>query len=157
MSILPHNGFIGELKGKVRNEANLINFDQAYQSIDDGDIKYAGVTVTVNDDGSLTLDGTATGSATVTLLTKQGGFGTNVHLTLGKVDLGKDAKSNVTVESNGTVYASSHANSSVTFTATGDSIYTVKLNIADGDTFEKVTIYPVLNYGTSAASYFAIN
>ena len=154
--LLPSNGILGEIKGKVRNEANLIVNDETYNGLDDQE--YAGVKITVNDDGSLTLDGTATGTTDVVLLTKTEGFGEGVNLTLGKVKLGDDAEnSRLTVYKGNTLIASSTPYSPIVFTATGTDTWYVKLSIREGDSFDNVTIYPMLNYGSTAAPYYAVN
>ena len=154
--LLPSNGILGEIKGKVRNDANLIVNDDTYKRIDDQE--YAGVTVTVNDDGSLKLDGKATGSTSFVLLTRPGGFGENVHMSLGKVNFGKNAeKTHVTVYNGSTLTATSSANSAIAYSASGTNTWEVKIEIVEGDTFDNVTIYPMLNYGSTAAPYYAIN
>ena len=112
----------------------------------------------MNDDGSITLDGDADGTASFTILSRQGGFGEGVHMTLGKVDFGKNAENtHVTVKNGSTLTATSMAKSAVTFSASGTNTWEVKIEIADGDKFDNVTIYPMLNYGTTAAPYYAIN
>ena len=154
--LLPSNGILGEIKGKVRNEANLIVNDDTYEELNDKE--FAGVTVTVNDDGSLKLDGKATGSTSFTLLTRTGGFGENVYMSLGKVNFGKNAENtHVTVYNGSTLTATSSANSAIAFSASGTNTWEVKIEIAEGDSFDNVTIYPMLNYGSTAAPYYAVN
>ena len=143
---------------KVRNEQNLLDPD-FYTSIVSGDQK--GVKVTVNDDGSITLDGTATGKSNLRLFEISDYAVNGLTLTIGSVDFGEDAENSCLLwrhggGSDGVHYYELYSGDSETFTINyADSQnYNFYLSIVEGDEFDNVTIYPVLNYGVTAVSYF---
>ena len=142
-----------DVKETMRNDSNLLLLKD-YESIG-GD--HNGVKVVINKDGSITLDGKATSATSLLMYTNAAGFGSNVFVSLGKADFGENAEGTALVLYNDNVEgARSLANDDVTFTSELGHTYLLKLEIAEGDEFENVKIYPVLNYGTSAESYFTV-
>lgn len=155
--VMNFTGALDGLKENVgetmRNESNLL-LVKDYDSIDG---EHGGVDVSVNKDGSITLDGQSTANTSVLLYTNAAGFGSNVFVSLGKADFGEGAEGTALVLYNDNVAAvRSLANDDVTFASELGHTYLLKLEIAAGDEFDNVTIYPVLNYGTSAESYFTV-
>ena len=155
--VLNFTGALDTIKGDVgetmRNESNLLQVKE-YGSIEG---KHGGVDVSVNKDGSITLDGKSTAATSLLLYTNATGFGSNVFVSLGKADFGDEAEGAALVLYNDNVVAArSLANDDVTFASELGHTYLLKLEIAEGDEFDNVTIYPVLNYGTSAESYFTV-
>ena len=111
------------------------------------------VTVTVNSDGSITLDGTASGDviigfptnpATIDLpnasYTLSGGLSSSIYLTL------YDGTDNT-----GTRY--NNMSSAKTFTLTSGHIYAPRLVMTNGTTASNVTIYPMLRLSSESATY----
>lgn len=155
--ILNFTGALDTIKDDVgetmRNESNLLQMKE-YESIAG---EHGGVKVVVNKDGSITLNGKSTAETSLLLYTNATGFGSNVFVSLGKADFGDKAEDTSLVLYNDNVEAArSLANDDVTFASELGHTYLLKLEIAEGDEFENVKIYPVLNYGTSAESYFTV-
>lgn len=148
------DGFKDDLKEKTANEANLLK----YEDYEDIAGEYNGVTVKVNKDGSIKLDGTATADITIVLTENINGYGL---MTLSSLDMGDEAENSyiaVGVKSDdalSTVYGKSSATNSVTFSASTDTP-AVALCITSGDSFDEVTIYPVLTYGVIAQTFYTI-
>lgn len=131
-----------------------------------------GITFTVNDDYSITIDGTATGIMTFLFLGT--GIGTNaqalvdIGVLVGEtytMSLGAELPSGVTLnvffynasgeQSTGSINTSA---SSYTFTPSTDSKYVyVFLRIGTGDVVDNLTIYPMLERGGMATSYSPYN
>ena len=136
-----------------RNEANLIVVDDDYEDLDG---KHSGVDVQINEDGSITLDGEADEDITLTLLTDADGFGSQAIMALGAADFGEDADGAYIAVYNGSTLEASSYEGETIFISSGATSHTVKLFIPAGAELDNVTVYPMLNYGVSAASYFKI-
>ena len=143
---------------KIRNEQNMLDPDY-YKSIIEGDQN--GVEVTVNDDGSITLDGKAEEESNIRLFCVNDYSLFGLELTINSVDFGEDAENtyiywyhdNTSDESLSYKLYSGESKSFAVNYADGQN-YNFYLSIAEGDEFDNVTIYPVLNYGVTAVSYF---
>ena len=146
--------FGDDLKQNSVNEANLLK----YEDYEDIAGEHNGVTVKVLKDGSIKLDGTATADTTIILTENVNGNGV---MTFAALDMGDEAensyicvgaKSNSTIS---TVYGKSSATNYVTFTAS-TTTPAVALVIKSGDSFDEVTLYPVLTYGVVPQTFFTI-
>ncbi len=141
-----------------RNPSNLIKYDATYKAVDGTE---KGVTVKVNGDGSIKLNGTATGDIELLLNTVARPTG---YVTLGNVDFGleDEDRAYITVSDPAdeySVYRSyAHVDNSfvvegVDQTTTAKPL-TVKLVIKSGTILDDVTIYPTLNVGMTAIDYY---
>lgn len=139
---------------KERNTSNL--FDPEYYDSIDG--KHYGVEVTVNKDGSITLDGKATESFELTLAELSGESVYGLYFTLSGFNFGDDAPGTELMYDMVEEVSCSLCNgfSSTVFIdyATADSSHTFGIRVSSSDEFDNVTIYPVLNYGITAEPYF---
>ena len=155
------NGVFGS--NKDRNSENMLH-PYVYEDLDG---KHSGVKVTVNNDGSITLDGEATSDIALTL----GSFiDTDIagqKMAVGRVDFGEDAPgSYLKWDYDGEAYESDSVYKipvgfdfffSPFFTsgsAGNGSEFHLNIVIAAGDSFDNVTIYPVLNSGVTVVPYF---
>ena len=143
---------------KVRNDQNILD-PSFYAKYHDTDQK--GVRVTVNGDGSITLNGTATGKSNLRLYEVSDLEAYNVTYTIGNIDFGSSAKSSRLFwrhgsNTGGTDYYEVFSFDSKTFTCTQKSgeTYSMFLSIENNDVFDNVTIYPVLNYGFEAQPFY---
>ena len=145
-------------KEKVRNEQNILD-PEFYK--DRCSVDQKGVMLTTNKDGSITLNGKATGKSDVRIFSALDTSILGLTLSVGSVDFGEDAE-------NTCLYLRHHTgdnekythrfysgeSGSFTISYADGSNYNFYLSIAEGDEFDNVTIYPVLNYGVTAVSYF---
>ncbi len=147
---------------KDRNDANILD-PEVYENID-GEIN--GVEVTVNDDGSITLDGKATSSIWLSLCTFEDSIALGRSFAVARADFGEDApgayfefKSSDPTDYVGQMIVPAGYDFSYSCVLpAGISVFEFDLDfgisISAGDKFDNVTIYPVLNYGVTAVSYF---
>ena len=141
---------IDNLFGKDRNASNILD-PEYYENIAG---EHSGVEVTVNDDGSITLDGKATDSFELDLFANE--YFSSVILCVGAAEFGEDAP--------GTHFGYGDYGLDLQYIPVGYEFpFSHKLDmgtlhfyilVSSGDEFDNVTIYPVLNYGVTAVSYF---
>lgn len=139
---------------KERNSNNL--FDPEYYDSIDGE--HSGVEVTVNKDGSITLDGKATKAFSLTIAELSGESVYGTYLTLSGFDFGNDAPGaellyNVPEEVTYAIHNGFSSTICVDYIIS-DSLDSFEIYIENGDEFDNVTIYPMLNYGITAEPYF---
>lgn len=150
------DGFGDDLKEKTVNEANILKYED-YKDISG---EYSGVDVKVLKDGSIKLDGTATQRVQI-LLTEDIAEGI---MTFAALDMGDEAKNSyIMVEciddnDNNWSVGKTLASNYVTFTASGGFCvkHDVILVIESGDTFDEVTIRPVLTNGVVPQTFYSI-
>ena len=141
-------------KEKVVNEANVLKVDD-YKTVSG---EYSGVTIKVLSDGSIELDGTATADSTIILTENVNGNGV---MTFAALDMGEEAEDSYICvgeksgDSISTIYGQTSATNYVTFTASTDAP-AVALVIKSGDTFDEVTLYPVLTYGVVPQTFYTL-
>ena len=139
---------------KNRNTNNL--FDPEYYDSIDGE--HNGVDVTVNKDGSITLDGKATSDFSLTLAELSGESVYGIYFTLSGFNFGEDAPGTSLmydhVEEESFYIHNGYSSTVLIDFATIDSLHAFEIYISSGDEFDNVTIYPVLNYGITAEPYF---
>ena len=144
--------------------ANLI--PQPYQR---GTFTSNGITFTINDDYSITLDGTATGVVTFLFLGKGAGVNAQATADIGIVEgetytmsLGTPTPSNVTLYVHLYTSAGEAKTTVCTNSATGSNTFTVGsgceliyayLRIANGMVLDNFTIYPMIQHGSVATEY----
>ena len=146
--------------GKKRNSENLLD-PKFYDNIDG---KHSGVNVTVNEDGSITLDGKASEAFELKLIELPTSVYVSSFLTVSGIDFGEDASGaclswNIVNEASGSggpsdVVLPAGYDFNVDTEDNAGEYYTLKIMVSSGDEFDNVTIYPVLNYGVTAVSYF---
>lgn len=112
----------------------------------------SGVTITVNADGTITLDGTATARIVRNLVNNFGLKAGNYTLSCGTPLLPTSCYLNI---NGGGVSVSCSTNTpSKSFTLASDSNMTyVRIDLANGSTFDNLVIYPMLEYGSTAHAY----
>lgn len=141
-------------KKETVNEANLIKHDD-YEDVAG---EYNGVTVKIHKDGSIELDGTATADSTIILTENVNGNGV---MTFAALDMGEEAEDSYICvgeksgDSISTIYGQTSATNYVTFTASTDAP-AVALVIKSGDSFDEVTLYPVLTYGVVPQTFYKL-
>lgn len=148
------DGIKESFKEEAVNEANILKYDD-YKSVAG---EYNGVTVKVLKDGSIKLDGTATADTTIILTENVNGNGV---MTFAALDMGDEAEGShlCVAEKSGdgisTVYGESLATNYVTFTASTEAPV-VALVVKSGDSFDEVTLYPVLTYGVVPQTFYTL-
>ena len=135
----------------LRNKANLIEITDTYKDLDG---KQSGVDINVNKDGSLTFDGRAEADIVLTLLTDADGFGEQCLMSLGEIDFGEDAAGAFIAVYDGVVLEAKTDGASSVFISSGTTEHTVKIFIPKGADLDNVTVYPMLNYGVTAESFY---
>ena len=149
--------------GKKRNSDNLLD-SEFYEDIDG---KHNGVEITVNDDGSITLDGEASGAFALDLFKVLDSNVAGSIFIVSGFDLGDEAPGaslrvdhdarGMNVSMMDFLYCPIGYNYVFRFPviqSSSESFFTLQLTVAEGDSFDNVTIYPVLNTGITAVSYF---
>ena len=142
---------------KTRNDQNILD-PGYYTDIVEG--KKNGVEVTVNEDGSITLDGRVTKETLLKLYTVKDTDCYGFTYTVGAVDFGEGAEaSDLYWEYTGLSDSYSYdipAGSVVTFTLceSASADFNFYLRLAKNDSFDSVTVYPTLNYGYVAQPYY---
>ena len=115
---------------------------------------YLGVTLTKNNDGSITLNGTSTGNAQFYLDVDGVGFqGRNSHLGAGTYTINGRDSGGVKFEINYQTANGSSKYSWGTFTVAEPFDYGVYVNITNGTTVNNLRIYPQLERGSQATTY----
>lgn len=148
------DNFKDNFKQETVNEANILKYDD-YEDIAG---EHNGVTVKVLKDGTIKLDGTATADTTIILTENVNGNGV---MTFAALDMGDEAENSYicVAEKSGegisTVYGKTSATNYVTFTASTDTP-AVALVIKSGDSFDEVTLYPVLTYGVVPQTFYTL-
>lgn len=139
---------VNKIGGKTRKCTNLIPFPYGF-----GNSVQAGVTVTVNSDGGVTYNGTATAQINPY-------FVSNLLLPKGTYTLSGAPKGAswttqlLIVQTNdySTILAQDYGNGK-TFTLDADTVVRICLIVANGATCSNLTVYPMLNEGTEALPY----
>ena len=148
------DGLKESVKEQTVNDANLLKVAD-YEEIDG---EYNGVTVKVLKDGTIKLDGTATADTTIILSEHLNGYGL---MTFAKLDMGDEAENSyicVGTKSGSavtTIYGQTSSTNSVTFTAS-TTAPAIALVIAEGDTFDEVSVRPVLVYGVVPQTFYTV-
>lgn len=148
------DGLKESVKEDTLNNANLLKVAD-YEEIDG---EYNGVTVKVLKDGTIELDGTATADTTIILSENLNGYGL---MTFSKLDMGDEAENSYICvgtksgDAVSTIFGQTSAKSSVTFTA-NSTAPAIALVIAEGDTFDEVSLRPVLVYGVVPQTYYTV-
>lgn len=139
---------IGEVGGITRKCTNLIPFPYGF-----GNSVTNGVTITVNDDGGVTYNGTSTTQInpyfTSKLLLPKGTY------TLSGAPSGASWSKYILIvqtEDYSTILAEDYG-SGKTFTLEADTSVRICLIIANGATVSNLTVYPMLNEGDTALPY----
>lgn len=120
---------------------------------------YRGITMKVNDDGTLTMSGTATGSYTFYIETTDLGLAPGSYYLAACPSGGSQSTYYTrvtTLNSSGTVVSRNNDNGSgVAFTVTSEEVkQTCHIHLTSGDSFTTpVTISPTLNVGSTATPY----
>jgi len=123
-----------------------------------GEITRNGITMTANSDGSLTFNGTCTGSAfsvkcsdTMDTVLPQGSYTYSRNADISGIS-GLDI---IIYKNTGVRIGSSNNDNSLTFTSTGSDIqtYYIWAYISVGTTFDNYTIRPQIEAGTTATSF----
>lgn len=123
-----------------------------------GEITRNGITMTANSDGSLTFNGTCTGSAfsvkcsdTMDTVLPQGSYTYSRNAEISGIS-GLDI---IIYKNTGVRIGSSNNDNSYTFTSTGSDIqtYYIWAYISVGTTFDNYTIRPQIEAGSTATSY----
>lgn len=141
---------IDNLFGKDRNASNILD-PEYYEDIAG---EHSGVDVTVNDDGSITLDGKATASFELKLFENE--YFNPTMFCVGTAEFGEEAPG---THFNYGIYGLDIWSVPVgyefpfVFDPSSGNM-TFYISVFSGDEFDNVTIYPVLNYGVTAVSYF---
>ena len=140
-----------EIEVKVRGK-NLIPFP--YENPAGTSVTKSGVTFTTNADGSITLNGTATGNIFYSLVTPYLELRDGIY-TLSGGYRNDPNRAAVCIRNPGnTIMASSEGKSAKCDTQTaGNIIKEAYLYIYNGSTFDNITIYPQLEEGTIATTY----
>ena len=152
-----------DLKEKVVNDKNLLK----YEDYKDVSGEYNGVDVKVLKDGSIKLDGTATKDVSIVLVQDLERAGI---MTFAALDMGDEAESSyieVLVDDSCHDWSSSLvrtcASNYVTFNVSDyeendqcQKEIRIKLEIKSGDTFDDVTLCPVLTYGVVPQTFYSI-
>lgn len=125
---------------------NLIPFPYS-----DGTVTRNGVTFTVNDDGSITVNGTATAEISFHL---HDGAGLSFEAGNYTVSGGEENIAVVVVKNGTNWIASNTSGKTQTGSLTAEAKITrINLYVYNGTTFNNVTVYPMLNRGSSALPY----
>lgn len=154
--LLNMSGSFDKTKTKIseehRNDANLFIVDASYKGISG---TYSGVKITVNSDGSIVLDGKATAAISKVLTATPK---TNYTYTISKLNCGDDAPgTKISVNDGITAVATSSRSSDITFQMpAANGTVTVTLEIASGDEFDNLKIYPMIANGVNAQPYYTI-
>ena len=137
----------------LRNPDNLITVTDQLKELDGeiGDLK-----VTVNKDGSITLDGKANSDLSLDIFVDLDGFGKTALMTLAGADFGDKAEGTYLAVYNGSVVEAKSESTDVVFISNDNTIHTVKLVIPSDAEFDNVTIYPVLNYGIKSVDFYSV-
>lgn len=115
---------------------------------------YLGVTLTKNDDGSITLNGKSTGSAQFYLNVDGVGFqGRTSHLDAGTYTINGRDSGGVKFEINYQTANGSSKYSWGTFTVAEPFNYGIYVNVTNGTTVNNLRIYPQLERGSQATTY----
>lgn len=115
---------------------------------------YNGVTITVNDDGTLVLNGTATASVYFNLVDNNSG----IPMTAGTYILHKpttvdtDSSVRLTAVKNGG-YWDNASTGNVSLTLSEGANVSFYVNVVNGTTLSNVKVYPMFEYGASASAY----
>ncbi|MBR2907423.1 MAG: hypothetical protein IKJ04_06305 [Clostridia bacterium] len=150
------DGFGDDVKQNTVNEANILKYED-YENVSG---EHSGVTVKVLKDGSIKLDGTATADTMIVLTENVNGNGL---MTFAALDMGDEAENSyicvgewdADMEELSTIYGKSSATNYVTFSASTESPAVV-LVIESGDSFDEVTLYPVLTYGVVPQTFYTL-
>ena len=148
------DNFKDTMRQESVNDANILKYDD-YEDVAG---EYNGVTVKVLKDGSIKLDGTSTADTTIILTENVNGNGV---MTFAALDMGDEAEESYicvaekTEDGISTVYGKSSAKNYVTFNASTNAP-AVALVIKSGDSFDEVTLYPVLTYGVVPQTFYTI-
>lgn len=149
------DGFGDSVKQQTVNEANILKYDD-YKDIAG---EHSGVNVKVLKDGSIKLDGTATADVKIVLTEN---VNENCLMTFAALDMGDEAENSYIgvceteadsgeFEFSGKTSASSY----VTF-MTSEYNAAAVLVIESGDSFDEVTLRPVLTYGAVPQTFYTI-
>lgn len=114
-----------------------------------------GVTFTVNSDGSVTANGTATGNALFYLLNKAPAALSLSGIMTQNLNASEDIGTNVRLRVSSGIYGIGQTYDSCNTPATGffSQIQFIVISINIGTTVNNVTFYPQLEYGDTATSY----
>ena len=134
---------IEKIAGDTVKSANLIPFPYSYNSQ-----TINGVTFTVNDDGTITVNGTATAETWFTLHLSGGTAGYTINA--GTYTLSGNTISGLVMILNSNY---NWRNRPVTFTFYAQKKLSLELKVEKGAVFENGIVYPMLNEGDTALPY----
>jgi hypothetical protein len=133
-----------EIGGMTRKCTNLIPFPYGNTTKTEN-----GITFTVNADGGITINGTASGNASFYILTQQI-FRSGITYSYGGQADGVIIYLSYTDESGATKYI---ANPSAVTWGQGWTLVALYITVTTGKTINNATVYPMLNEGSTALPY----
>ena len=114
-----------------------------------------GITFTVNDNRSITINGTSTGVGYFRVASSLNLPPNTTFVLSGSNALSSSMMLYITLSKNGGWYKEYYnvGGTPCVFTTEEGCVYNIQIYVYSGNTFDNETIYPMLNYGTEAAPY----